>query len=139
MTDKQRAGRGSRLSVTTINRYYRQPSQPPITEPTIRPLIVATRSSAPGSLIKRVKPSIESVSAGGVTLASCQRRSTDESSSVRTDRITTSGDISFADLRLYPSNDAPIAKGRFDLDLREARFTEHRGDFAPGVLLALGP
>ena len=69
--------------------FPRQPSHPPITEPTIWLSIVATRSKAPGSRIKRVSPSIESLILGGVTPAACHSRSTASSSSVRTGLITT--------------------------------------------------
>src|SRR5208282_4489760 len=71
----------------------RHPSHPPITEPTILSSIIATRSTPPGALVKRVNLSIESVTLGGVTSASCQSRSTAESSLSRAGRMIVSDDI----------------------------------------------
>jgi hypothetical protein len=78
-----------RSSGVTARRYMfpRQPSHPPITEPTIWSSIVATSRSAAGSCSKRVNPSIESLTLGGVTAASCHSRSTAASSSSRTGRL----------------------------------------------------
>jgi hypothetical protein len=50
----------------------RHPSHPPTTEPTSRPSIIAMIRTAFGSRIKRVCPSIESETLGGVTSASIQ-------------------------------------------------------------------
>jgi hypothetical protein len=47
------------------------PSQTPTMEPTIAPSIVATKRKAAGSRSKRVNPSIESLTLGGVTPAAC--------------------------------------------------------------------
>jgi hypothetical protein len=55
--------------------------------------VYATSSTAPGSWIKRVNPSIESVTLGGVTSASCQSRSMVASSLSRTGLTAMSLDI----------------------------------------------
>src|SRR5712691_1431519 len=40
---------------------------------------------------------------------------------------------------LHSGHDAPIPKRRFHRDAPEARFAEHRRNFAPGILLAFSP
>src|SRR5690242_3834445 len=106
--------------------------------------MVATRRIAAGSRIKRINPSIESLTLGGVTLAACHICNTVVSSSSHARLISTSIGIRVSTIKphscsLDPDNHRFDAGQLFDICLSEAHFAHPATTVGSGVVeTALG-